>query len=155
MAEGNSIFSPDEIRKDTIKKPISAIKISGYNELFSEFNIDRNNCSIDELILIDKEMFLKKGNSEDICYYYIATLEGRDEIFKLGVTSSIESRNKKGYQGIKYKSLEVLYTSTRINIAEIEYNVKLKFKNYIIFGNEGFDNSIKDEIINYIKEIIK
>lgn len=152
MAEGNSIFSPDNIRRSDIKKPI--VKISEYNELFSEFDIDRNNCSMDELIKIDKEMFLRRGSPDDICYYYITYLEDNDEVFKLGVTSKIDSRINRGYHEYKYVELKILYTSTRVKVAELEELVKLEFKDHIILGNEGFDISIKDKVIEYINTLL-
>lgn len=154
IAEGNSIFSPDEIRRPDIKKPISSIKISGYNKLFSEMNIDRDNCCIEDLIKIDKEMFLRKGNPDDTCYYYISYLENNDKVFKLGVTSNIDSRIDRGYNNCRYIKLRVLYTATRTTIAELEELVKLEFKDYIILGNEGFDISIEDKAIKFIDSLI-
>ena len=154
MAEGNSLFSPDEIRRPDIIKPISSVKISGYNEICNELGIDRNNCSIEDLIRIDKEMFLKKGNPEDTCYYYLTYLEGNDKVFKLGVTSNIDSRMNRGYQNYSYTELKVLYTSTRIKVADLEEKVKLEFKEHIILGNEGFDILILNKVIEFINNIL-
>lgn len=154
MKEGNSIFSPDSIRRKDIPKPISSIKISGYNKIFSELGIDKDNATIEELILVDRNMFLNKGNPKDICYYYIVDFRDSD-MFKLGVTANIDSRIKRGYHGLKYENISILFKSTREIIAEIEYKVKLEFKDYICFGNEGFSLNKKDIILNYIKELIK
>lgn len=154
MQEGNSIFSPDNIRRPDIKKPISNIKISGYNKIFTELGIDRNNASIEDLILIDKKMFLNKGDLNDTCYYYVVFFDNSN-IFKLGVTSNIDSRIKRGYHGLKYDKLSVLFESTREIIAELEYKVKIKYKDYICFNNEGFSIDIKDEILNYIRDLIE
>lgn len=154
MQEGNSIFSPDDIRRSDIKKPTSNIKVSGYNKIFDELNIDRNNAAIEDLILIDKKMFLNKGNLNDTCYYYVVFFD-ESNIFKLGVTSNIDSRIKRGYHGLKYDKFSVLFKSTREVIAELEYKVKLEYKDYICFNNEGFSIEVKDEILNYIENLIK
>jgi hypothetical protein len=153
MRDGDSIFSPDNVRRKDIQKPISSIKISGYNDIFNELGIDRDNTSIEELILVDKRMFLNKGESNDICYYYIVDFEDSN-IFKLGVTSNIDSRVKRGYHGLKYKNLSILFESTREIIADLEYNIKMAFRDSICFGNEGFSINKKSEILNYIKNII-
>lgn len=45
-------------------------------------------------------------------------------------------------------------TGSRLEIAELEYKVKIKFKDYIILGNEAFDSKHKEEILNFINELI-
>lgn len=77
------------------------------------------------------------------------------DMFKLGVTANMDSRIKRGYHGLKYENISILFKSTGEIIAEIEYKVKLEFKDYICFGNEGFFLNKKDIILNYIKELIK
>ena len=154
MAEGNSIFSPDEVRRPDIKKPISNIKISGYNLIAQELGVNINSASIDELILIDKYNYLKKGDSKDTCYLYIAYLSDTD-IVKVGVTTDTLSRFKRGYQGKVYVNLETLFTGSRIQVAELEYLVKMKFKDKICLGNEGFSKEVEKDIRLFIKEQIK
>lgn len=99
-------------------------------------------------------MFLNKGNPNDTCYYYMVSFD-ESNIFKLGVTSNIDSRIKRGYHGLKYDKFSVLFKSTREVIAELEYKVKLEYKDYICFNNEGFSIEVKDKILSYIENLIK
>ena len=153
MEEGNSIFSPDEVRRSDIPKPISSVKISGYNLTAKKLGIEPDSATIEELILIDKENYLRKGNPNDICIYYLAYLEDEPKIIKLGVTNDLFSRGKKGYHGREYIKTEILFEGTRVQVANIEYEVKMKFKSSISLGNEGFSLDIEKEIRDFIKEL--
>lgn len=154
MEEGNSIFSPDEIRKPGIPKPISSIKISGYNLIAEKLGIEPNTATIEELILIDRENYLRKGEPDDICIYYLAYLENEPKTIKLGVTTDLSARSKKGYHGKEYIKTEILFEGTRVQVSNIEYEVKMKFKDSINLGNEGFSLDIEKEIREFIKELI-
>lgn len=158
MENGESIFSPDEIRKSGIPswKEFQYPSMNYFREAAASLGLNNCELSLDKCILIDKVNFLSRGKPDDICVYYISSFEETEDIFKLGVTIDLEERIKKGeYHGYKYKTQEILFSSTRENIAEIEFNVKMKFKQYIILGNEGFESKYKDEILEYIKELIK
>jgi len=157
MERGDSIFSPDDVRRPDLKNwkfYQSNPSIDSIKEIIKELDLDEYNLSIENCILIDKINYLRKGNPEDICYYYIADFEENDGIFKLGVTIDISKRINKEYHGFKYKNPDIIATGTRVEIAELEYKVKIKFRDYIILGNEGFDLKHRDEILNYIKELV-
>ena len=142
MEEGNSIFSPDDIRNENLPS-------------WKDFNISKSEFDyVESSILIDKINYLKRGNPDDICIYYLTYFEEKDNWFKLGVTIDLDKRSYSGYHGYNYKSSEILFTANRTIIAEIEYKVKLKFKNKIIFGTETFELNDKDEILEYVKELI-
>ena len=154
MEEGNSIFSPDEIRRPDIPKPISSVKISGYNLTAKKLGIEPDTATIEELILIDKENYLRKGEPNDVCIYYLAYLKNEPNIIKLGVTTDLLARSKKGYHGKEYIKTEVLFEGTRVQVANVEYEVKMKFKNSISLGNEGFLLDVEKEIRDFIEELI-
>ena len=157
MARGDSIFSPDDVRReglDSWKVYQSNPSIDVFKEIIEELSLDEFNLSIENCILIDKINYLRKGDPEDICYYYIAEFEDNDNIFKLGVTTNLDKRIIKGYHGFSYKNSNILMTGSRLEIAELEYKVKIKFKDYIILGNEAFDSKHKEEILNFINELI-
>lgn len=157
MAEGNSIFSPDNVRRSDIeswKSFQNFPSIDQFKEIVDELGLDEYNLNIENCILIDKLNYMRKGNPDDICSYYITDFENNDSLFKLGVTVDIDNRVKGNYHGLYYKNPTIIITSTRKEIAELEYQVKLKFKDYITFANEAFDVKYKDEILEFINEFI-
>lgn len=157
MREGNSIFSPDDVRRPDLKnwKFYQANpSIDSIKEIIGELGLDGYNLSIENCILIDKINYLRKGSPEDICYYYVTDFVDNSSLFKLGVTVDISKRINKEYHGFRYRSPSIIATGTRVEIAELEYKVKIKFKDHIILGNEGFDFNYKDEILNYVKELV-
>lgn len=157
MKEGRSIFSPGEVRDSEIPSAASfgTNSIDVYKNIAKENNIPCDELTIENMILMDKLRYLEKGNSTDLCTYYITLLEGRDDVFKVGVTIDVNRRIKTDYHGFYYTNTIKLFTSTRENIADLEYKVKLKFKDYIILGNEGFDISVREEMLKFIKELIE
>ena len=93
MKDGNSIFSPDDIRDVNIpswKEFQTNPSINYYKEIAESLGIDEYNLSIENCILIDKLNFLRKGNPDDVCIYYITWFEDTDKIFKLGVTIDLD-----------------------------------------------------------------
>jgi hypothetical protein len=100
-------------------------------------------------------MFLNKGDLSDICEYYIVELKN-STAFKLGVSRDTSSRiDLRGYHGFDYGESKILVKATREKIAELEYNVKMEFRDFIIVGNEGFSIEKKEEILSFIQEQIK
>lgn len=155
IKEGKSILSANYIEINGIKRSKHQMTVSDYNETASQLNLTKEDLSIIEnLILVDKYMFLNKGLSDDSCIYYLTEFRERKDVFKLGVTSNPDYRSRSKYHGLTYENFTIMFTSTREIIAEIEYKIKMKFKDYICLGNEGFSISIKDDIIKCIKEII-
>ncbi|MBP3732109.1 MAG: hypothetical protein J6I84_02565 [Bacilli bacterium] len=157
MEEGNSIFSPDDIRNENLPswKNFQVFpSINHYKDIAISLGMDEYNLSIENCILIDKINYIRRGNPEDICIYYLTYFEETSDYFKPGVTIDLKERSNTDYHGYKYKTPEILFTSSRLIIAEIEYEVKLKFKDFIVLGNEAFDIKHKDEILEYIEERI-
>ena len=159
MAEGNSIFSPDDVRNENIpswRDTQSNPSINYYSKIANSLGMDRYNLSVENCILIDKLNYIRKGNPNDTCIYYITFFVETNNYFKLGVTTDLDKRanSNRSYHGYSYKSSEILFVSDRLTIAEIEYKVKIKFKDFIVLGNEAFDINHKDEIIEYINELI-
>lgn len=157
ILSGKSIFSPDDIRDKNIKsvKEFNTNpSIDFYKLTAKRLGLDIDNLSIDNCILIDKENFLRKGSLNDNCFYYITTFKETSEYFKLGVSVDINKRSNKPYHGYTYDKCEVIFSSTRETIAEIEYQVKLKFKDLISLGNEAFRMTDKEIIMSFIDELL-
>jgi hypothetical protein len=157
MERGDSIFSPDSVRRPDIKSCKECVanpSISSVKEVIADLGLVDHDLSVENCILIDKLNYLRKGSPDDTCYYYIAEFEGDSSYFKLGVTINLNKRINRDYHGFRYKNPTTLMTGTRIEIADLEYKVKMKFKEYIVLGNEGFDLKYKDEILEYINELI-
>ncbi len=162
IADGNSIFSPDDVRKPWIPKAETNIEKlkqttrDSYDKAAIDIGLPVDKTfSVDELIAIDRKMFLNKGDLFDICEYYLVELENSNA-FKLGVSRDTSSRiDLRGYHGYSYGKSTVLAKSTREKIAELEYNVKMEFKEFIVIGNEGFLIEKKEEILSFIQEQLK
>jgi len=158
IASGNSIFSPDDVRRSDLPSYIGYV---------SNKNTSIKNYSdkIEISILIDKERYLLKGDQNDICYYYITDLIDLDgigsEYIKLGVTNNIDRRysetnkDNRKYHGYYYGEIESLFSGPRTVVAELEYQVKLKFIKDIVLGTEGFLRAKKEEIIDFINNYLK
>ena len=64
--------------------------------------------------------FIALGNESDICEFYIAsTFDGQ---FKFGISEDSLSRKSK----MSYKKVKVIKCDTRVNIAKLEYDIKIK-----------------------------
>lgn len=103
-------------------------------------------------IKADRTIFLNKGDINDECYFYISKVKGDKDNFKIGVTSDPEYRMKFHHME-EYESLEIKRTSDRTTIANLEYEVKLKFKDFTSKGTETFPNYMREEIENFIKTL--
>ena len=154
MKEGNSIFSPQEIRNPSIKEP-KYQQISTYNDIRKKLGINEDYIqnSIEELIEVDKEMYLNKGKLESTCYLYLAILS--NDYIKIGISTDIFRRSMRKYHGYDYQYTETLFCGNKIQAAELEYQVKMKFKEHICIGNEGFPSSLKEEIKLFVTDSIK
>lgn len=109
---------------------------------------------IEYVLFSEKESFKNKENPDDVCQFYIAKLD--NERFKIGVTKNIERRtNKNRYHGLKYQDPEVLYSSNRLEIAELEYLVKKTFIKKVVLGTETYSLKDFDEIIDFINKQIE
>ena len=150
METGNSIFSPDGIRNKGLNSYVNYITKKNNKAYDGKYE----DLSIDNCIFLDKLMYLKRGNPDDTCYYYITYFNENPNIFKLGVTVDLVHRTTTKYHGYSYKNYEILFTANRLTVAEFEYKVKMKFKNYITLGTESFSLEFKDEIFNYINKLI-
>lgn len=97
--------------------------------------------------------FLSKGDSDETCYFYIATIPGR---FKYGVTKYddiyIRSLINKGLNGFEYQNYRVLLKSTRKIVATIEYLISEGFN----LGTEyiEFNTSNLLKFIEYYKSAL-
>lgn len=98
-----------------------------------------------------RSVFVNKGNSDDVCYFYITKLKGRDGVLKIGITSDIEYRNTMNQiSGLEYIEYEILATGNRIEIADLEMNIKIDLHDYSIEGLEYFNVSEYNLIKSYV-----
>lgn len=104
-------------------------------------------------IKADRTIFLNKGNESDMCYFYIAEIEGDLDNFKIGVTIDPEYRSHFHHMD-RYSSIDIITSNTRKFIADLEYKVKLKFKEFSSKGTETFPNEMKTEVLDYINKLI-
>lgn len=103
-------------------------------------------------IKADRSFFLNKGSLTDTCYFYIAMVEGDSDNIKIGATEDPEYRSH--FHHMKsYESIEIIRTGDRTYIANLEYNVKLKFKDFTSKGTETFPKEMKDEILEFINTL--
>ena len=97
----------------------------------------------------ERESFKHRNNPEDICCFYITYLT--DDLFKIGISKNIQNRDKTTYhEKYKYHNTEVLFSGTRDQVADLEYNVKLKFFTKLALGTETFNRIHYTEIREYI-----
>ena len=157
IEEGNSIFSKDDVRRKDIKSVKEFNERGFYSNRLKNIGIDKSKLlTKEDIILADKLLFLSNGDENDKCYYYITELDGNPEVIKLGVTNNPNRRGEgTEYHGYFYKNYKIIYEGTRKQISEIEYRTKIEFINDICLGNEGFTFSAKDNIIDFINNIIK
>lgn len=88
--------------------------------------------------------FLRKGSLDDICYFYVSTDNHGD--FKFGVSKDPEFR--KYNWNDPYESMEILYSSTRDNIAYLEASIKLDLNS----SRESFPIEEKTSILKVINK---
>ena len=167
MQEGNSIFSPDYVRKNEIpsfEEYSLNLGLPNYGQdyvsclnksldYWKNLGID-NPKTLDTLIVADYFRYLRSGDLKDKCSYYITNLKDNQDVVKFGVLKGTNPSSRTNYHGFKYENTEILYTDSRESIANLEMKVKLKFKDGLILGNEGFKHELKEEILEYIKSII-
>lgn len=103
-----------------------------------------------------RNRFRNSGNKDDICELYVASISGRDDIFKLGISVNSNGRlvlSQSNFSKMEYTDIKVLISSDRYTISDIEYDTKLKFNKSSVIGTETFPIEMKDEIVNYIKNL--
>lgn len=111
--------------------------------------------TLDEILLNDKITYENRGDKLDTCYLYLTYLDNKPDVIKIGVTINMESRASAKYHGCKYVNYEILYTSTREIISNLEYVIKKNFMKDIILGTETFPLSLKEPILEFIKKQIE
>lgn len=100
----------------------------------NELNTGMN--SIESNIRKARTQFINKGSLDDECYFYLAITN--DNKLKYGITADIISRPDIEYlNNNSYKTIHLIYSDSRLNIANFETKIKLKFngKEYIEFDN--------------------
>lgn len=129
------------IRNSIINLSNKLIGKNLYHAFRSSWNKSNAYLSISKFV---KYSFLLKGNLDDVCYFYIATSNEGD--FKYGVTVDILERKRLG----NYRNIKCILKSTRLIVAELEYQVKINLKSsseYMDWKNvRKFMNSYKESI---------
>lgn len=98
-----------------------------------------------------RSVFINKGNPDDVCNFYITEVPDSD-LIKIGVTNDIKSRSfMNNISGFEYTNTEIIFTSDRISIADLEMEVKIDLHHLAVEGLEYFDKTNKAQIIDYIK----
>ena len=168
MQEGNSIFSPSHLRNPEIPSvdeySLLNLSLPGNRDNYSDYikrskdyleNLGVSNPEkLDILIVADYFRYLGGGDLKEECSYYMTSLKDNKEVIKFGVLRGTSPSKRTNYHGFKYENTEILYTNSRESIANLEMKVKLKFKEGLILGNEGFKYELKEKILEYIKNII-
>lgn len=54
----------------------------------------------------------------------------------------------------EYINIESLFVGSKLDVAELEYRVKLKFSKFAIKGTEYFNLGMKDEIITELNRLL-
>lgn len=131
---------------------------NGYSDIAKERNKKWNELGVNpfqsNFVTLEscRIRFINKGNVTDKCYFYEARIPENDCVFKIGVTSDLEHR--KNFMGEKcYSEITEVYSATRTEIAELEYQVKLKFYGKAVIGTETFPIEMRDEILSYAKSL--
>lgn len=97
-----------------------------------------------------RTVFINRGNPDDKCYLYIAEMTDNDSVIKIGATDDPKRRRKMFSEKV-YKSLEVVAESNRLEIANLEYSIKLNFIDFSVNNLvEVFPMDLLSEILDYI-----
>lgn len=98
-----------------------------------------------------RSVFINKGNADDICSFYITEVPDSD-LIKIGITTDMEYRSfMNDISGFKYTNTEVVLTSDRVSIANLEMNIKIDLHYLAVQGLEYFNKTDKTKITDYIK----
>lgn len=135
--------------KDLIKKNKNRIK--NLTEI-GEFHLQK----LDNKIKANKNSFINRGNTKDKYHFYIAETESG--LLKIGCTDSINGRvrrsNERYFNDDSYVTIDSLFTGSKVEVAEIEYQVKLEFSKFAIKGTEFFNMDMKYKILTKINELL-
>lgn len=104
---------------------------------------------INYVLTSERDSFKFRGNAEDICIFYVSFLSDETK-FKVGATTNLKRRALMPYHGLKYVDPKPIYTSTRLVIADFEYEVKSKFIKRVVLGTETFPISIYQEVMEFV-----
>lgn len=97
--------------------------------------------------------FINAGNPGDTCYLYLATPTGRPDLIKIGASRTPDRRLN--FRGKKcYDNIEIIRESTRLEIADIEYAIKMKFYDKVVIGTETYEASLKGELLEFVNSIV-
>lgn len=96
----------------------------------------------------DYYRYLSRGKLDDICYFYIAITPN---YIKYGVTNDLNRRSYLStvFESEPYLTIHNIYKSTRLEVANLEATIKLKYN-----GNEYLDKSLLHNLIIDIKSIL-
>lgn len=102
-----------------------------------------------------KATFMNKGDLTDTCRFYIARLSHHEGWIKIGATSYDVSYRSymQSISSDEYIEVNVLVTSDRKTIAELEALVKTEFLGRSVQGLEYFDESMESDIVNFVQSI--
>lgn len=131
---------------------------NGYSDIAKKRNLEWSKLGVNPFqsnfvtLKADMRYFMSLGDPDDICVFYESRLPENDSVFKIGVTSDISRRSN--FRGEKcYSEITEVYSATRSEIAELEYQVKLKFYGKAVIGTETFPIEMRDEILSYAKSL--
>lgn len=98
-----------------------------------------------------RSVFINKGNANDICIFYITEVPDSN-LIKIGITADVEYRSiMNNISGFEYTNTEVIVTSDRVSIADLEADIKIDLHHLAVKGLEYFNKTDKIKIIDYIK----
>lgn len=143
--EGKHAFQSEELiqkNKDRIKSLVEK----------NEFHLQK----LENKLKANKASFLSKGKLNDICHIYVVRTELG--FLKIGTTISMNSRyhmsESKSISYDPYVETYISYAKERVVVAELEYELKLKFSKFAIKGTEYFSLDMKDEIITELNRLL-
>ena len=143
--EGKHAFQSEELiqkNKDRIKSLVEK----------NEFHLQK----LENKLKANKASFLSKGKSDGLFHFYIA--ETKNKLLKIGCTDSIDGRVRRSeiklFSDDEYINIESLFVGSKLDVAELEYRIKLKFSKFAIKGTEYFNLGMKDEIITELNRLL-
>jgi hypothetical protein len=145
--------------------PVNFNKLSrGFNETCSaschtklQIKLGVLDDNIDALNSVDSQargrftQFMQSGDSTDKCVFYIATAIGVPNMYKFGITSDIYYRGH--YFGVDFNWYEILLEGTRLEVATLERDLKIKLNQISEWIKKDSLNEFMKKF-NYIKNKI-
>lgn len=125
-------------------KELSSKGLHSWQKLTSKFNATKNR-------------FISAGDPSDICELYVASVNDHPELFKIGISVKSSGRlvlSQSNFSELRYDDIEVIARLPRVSVAQLEYDIKLKYNEYSMIGTETFPIEMKLEIVNFINETL-